>query len=224
MKAINQNITRRAALAGAAAMIPATAIPALALASGAGPDPIFAAIEAHKEARAYYRACLDKAEAIEEAMHARADAIAAAEAPEGIPLRQAYCAAKYPGRNTPEDAPEWQEWRRIDRAYFNSRYSTIRRQALAAQDGSPEEVEMHRLQDVGVDREDDAAWAMYETVPTTAAGAAALIWYLLGLEIEGHEMFESLRDYDINGETVTRKAVEAILCSLGEYLETQIAA
>lgn len=66
MKAIDSNITRRTILAGAAVTFPATAIPALALASD--PDPIFAAINAYlplqKESDAAWKAYTAACDAI----------------------------------------------------------------------------------------------------------------------------------------------------------------
>lgn len=73
-QAASESITRRDALAGAAATFPATAVPAFALPV---PDPILAAIEAHRAAVVVHSAAVHAEQGIEAASSAMDDACCA---------------------------------------------------------------------------------------------------------------------------------------------------
>lgn len=212
-KATEHNITRRTALAGVAATFPAAAIPAFAFPSE--PDPIFAAIEAHKEGYAFLTECIDKAEKIECELADRADEIADAQAPECIPLRKAFDHAK-------ETVEDWQSdaFRKAQDRYCDSRHNRIRCQAIWGELAvTPEHAEVDRLNKLGHEALSLAEWALFDVVPTTAAGAVAKISYILELEIRGDGPFDGLRDATFRtGDPCKQSSVEAILVSLTKYL------
>src|SRR5947209_12215107 len=66
-QAERDSITRRSLFSGALALVPATVLPPGALANPAAPDPIFAAIAAHRSAYAQLNAFLHELAAIEKA-------------------------------------------------------------------------------------------------------------------------------------------------------------
>lgn len=66
-QAERDSITRRSLISGAMALVPAAAIPAIAAATPTAPDPIFAAIEAHRRAYAGLNAFLHELAVVEQA-------------------------------------------------------------------------------------------------------------------------------------------------------------
>lgn len=225
---MKSDMNRRTILAGAAAAIPATAIPALALASGAGPDPVFAAIEAYKTASAFHCECLDKADALDGELRRVADEKADREAPEGIALRKVREGAEFFGvARLPEDDPRYIAFREAEDAYLNSRHFQIYRVARNELCEDPRNAETARLRHEGADAQRDAAWEMAECVPTTRAGALAI----MRLYIEEERRDQCLQDYvadfgDIGSVTGTRSwsMPSIILTSVAEYLEGEQAA
>lgn len=220
MQAINQNITRRTALAaGAAALIPATAIPALALASG--PDPVFGAIDNYKAACVYRSECLDRAEILDQKIAEMAEAVADREAPADIPARGRYNAVRLnpPANATPDDEPHWIAWRKAQDAYCSSPHNAARISALKELETHPLAVESEQIQDAGLEAEHAATLALLQCVPTTKAGALALIAFATAPEREA----EGFNDYTAESETEPgtweRTYPPAIiLANVGEYL------
>ena len=224
MKATERTITRRTALAGAAAMIPATAIPALALA-GAGSDPAFAAIENYKRSFVFHGECLEKAERLDDGIAEIARATADAQHREGPALYEKYKATPFPPRRVADDDPAWLAFRSAQDAYCLSEHNAARLAALKELEEHPLNIEKGRLQEEGSDTQAAAAWALFETVPTTPAGAAAMLLYVLEAERTGHGIFDWSREIDDESEMGfhRRYGYEYLMASVADFLNAQAA-
>ncbi|MBX3513668.1 MAG: hypothetical protein KF748_01255 [Xanthobacteraceae bacterium] len=190
----NSNLSRRAVIGGIAAT-PILAAPVIA----AEADPIFAAIDRFHRAREFHRQCLTKMDTYEAIVDRKAEELAAERLP-------AYQAAKATSG----------EVVRADDVVLNE----LRCKALWGElKDMPESVYARRWRDLGCDAEADAAWALFRTVPQSAAGAVAMIQFVQDQEAEGNEILEYYREFsDDHGQDWREKISEVFLSSVKTYL------
>ena len=190
-KSVNSTLTRRAALTGIACVaMPATAAAVCIPAGFEGPepigsDPIFPAIEAYKRGFAFHLECLRKADPIEAACWRERDAMDAMlekNREKAVPPFLATLRETDPGA-TPDEAFEM--------------LKAIGREMVERRSNMPE---CYRLRAEGSDAECDATDAMLATVPTSTAGALALVELVLG---ESEEEQTTLGDMFAQDESVT---------------------
>lgn len=220
---MQSNMNRRTILAGAAA-VPVAALPALPALAGEA-DPVFAAIENYNRAYAFHADCLDKSEVLELQVESMASEQADREAPECIPHRAAFDAAKWPGFDLDDSDPVMIAYRKLQSAYCDSKHNKIRCHLLWGElEDHPLSIEMYRLRNEGSHAQTKAGWALADTVPTTAAGALALInWYQEG-EARGDDISCWKRDdldgrLDHHGEPIDEQLPDALLNTLHSFIE-----
>ena len=162
------NLTRRAALGGslAALALPTTAA---AVCIAPGPDPIFEAIAAYKRGYAYHAAMLKKADVIEQAMWDDYHELCGLIDTNPDIVESFRGCIKGEGMATTENAVAMLKQTAHERARKTANMD-----------------ECWRLRTEGSNAECDAMDAMLATVPTSRAGALALIEFVLG-EAEGGE-------------------------------------
>jgi hypothetical protein len=153
-----QSLTRRAALTGAVAV----AVPFAAF-SLIAPDPAYAAIEAYRTGCAHHRVCIHKADAIEEAIFEKQREFDANLDPPGDGYEKEFdkllsSIQETQPSVTPEQLIGILRWKGHE--------------IIREENGGPE---MDRLGEEGSAAECDARDALFATVPTTAAGAAAML-------------------------------------------------
>lgn len=186
---VESTTTRRALLVGAAALVPAAALPASAAILER--DPVFAAIERHSRADARYQDRLTQFSATDGQINNRSAAIAERR----MKVRRAF------------------EKARPEHKFFQNQeetFATFRQIAREELEGSSAE---YQAADLAVEEtseaEHEAAWALALTIPTTAAGGAAFATYVSG------DRFEAARDSD--DENGTAMPV-ALLTTLATFL------
>ena len=150
--------SRRAVLAGVASA-PVLSLPALA----AQPDPVFAAIERHKAGLAHHTACLDKACAIQEEISRQ---VAEMEAVVDRGKEEATAKALELFRPTHPDMTAESALELLKH---------IGRRDIEAKNGAEEAAD---LLEEGSAADCDSREALFDTVPTTAAGAAAMLAFI----------------------------------------------
>lgn len=198
-KATHENKLSRRTVIGGIAAAPILAAPAIATAE---PDPIFAAIDNYYRAHEFHRQCLRKMDKFEAIVNAKAEELAA----ERLPAYQQAIAAQ-------DDA-----YVRADDVVLND----LRCKALWGElKEMPESVYARRWQELGSDAESNATWALFRTVPASAAGASAKVQFVMDQENSGNEILQFYREFsDENGDQWRETISEVFLTSLQSYLST----
>jgi hypothetical protein len=191
--------TRRELLAsvcGAAAAASICAAPALAAA-----DPVFAAIEAHKAAYVFHGECIDKVGKMEQAYF---DALREwKEKPETVIAEGAENLLAILQPTQPDTTL----------AQARGLLDAVARQEIE-KDHAASRMEAERLNELGCDTASDALLALCATVPTSLAGTAALVGYMLA-EI-GRDGIDNLLSRGMGGDDDTLGAtlLRSILASV----------
>ena len=162
-----QIVSRRIAITG---MCAAVAVPAGAAAAVcAAPDPVYAAMAEWKKADAFHRQCLSKADDIEvRHFDERREMEAVAEA------------------NKAEVAVEMRRLLKLPDLSQDDAVKVITQIYTRHLDEGPDGIEIERLRSAGHEAEASARDAMLATVPTTKAGALALVTFLHADSEKGH--------------------------------------
>ena len=160
--------------------MPALAVPALAIAATAEPDPIFAAIQTH---RTYF-----------EAANLASDKLYQAETDARAIERQPYMLVEWRGYMFSADSIELGvDWHlkqaSADRKSIEAEYPAMKAKAAETVRAEQEWYERHGLAELRAEKERlfeaerEAIDDLREICPTTIAGASALIDYIINAEV-----------------------------------------
>ena len=196
-----RQVSRReagATIGGAALALVAagTALPAQA----ASLDPIFAAIERYKAGYAHHGQCLNKADALEQTIFDKWNEFEA-------DLKERSAEA------VPQMLTVLQEKGTVSATWDNA-YALLRRVGRKQIEQENGGAEIDRLREEGSHAEMDALETLLRTVPTTAAGAAALLALIRDARERGDTIVDVLTNEDLGAlltslETFFRKSLAA---------------
>ncbi len=171
------HLSRRSLVASAAAL-PALAVPIVAVAVSAEPDPIFAAIERWKEALAVENASYGALSAAQEAFRDRYGSLT----PSGMPREMGEIFKS-------EDDPYWslRTHKQITELKSHPDLGKLvpffhRQLNIQAADYEENVAPIEEASDQAASTRIDAAYAVFDTVPTTLAGMRAKITWAMSVD------------------------------------------